>query len=503
MNSGSFIFGKELGSRFKGSRICLEAAEHFGTCELHDKPGERPLKALRGAITRAPLTGALEILKARAAEEPASKKMHPPADPLRRLIRVKSLLQAASFSIKIDRERDGAADDAIGLDADGEGVPFGITREVDKDLPDERAGCLDLDLGGDRPSLNGHCVYSFSTRRREPSRLRPMSVVDRKAELSLALAAVREAARATTRVQDTLISEETLEKKDKSPVTIGDFAAQAIVGAHLAERSAIRAMIGEESANDLRENSDLRGRVVELVRAIRPDLDEEGVLNAIDFGGADPSTTGGTHYTLDPIDGTKGFLRREQYAIALGLIVGGKVELAVLGCPRLENADGSIGGLYYALRGEGAYFLPLAGEALEGERISVDGVSDPSKARFCESVEAGHSDQDWSVQVARSLGIESEAVRMDSQAKYASLARGDASIYLRLPTRKGYEEKIWDHAAGALIVEEAGGKVTDIDGKPLDFSRGATLKENRGVIASSGAFHDAIVRAVKEFEPSS
>jgi len=328
-----------------------------------------------------------------------------------------------------------------------------------------------------------------------------MSVVDRKAELSLALSAVRAAARATTRVQDTLISVETLEKKDKSPVTIGDFAAQAIVGSELSKRSAIRSLIGEESANDLRQNADLRARVVELVQAVAPDLDEGDVLEAIDFGGADPNATGGTHYTLDPIDGTKGFLRKEQYAIALGLIVEGELELAVLGCPRLENPDGSIGGLYYAIRGEGAYRLPLEGESLEGEPISVDAIDDPSKARFCESVESGHSDQDWSVQVARSLGITSDAVRMDSQAKYASLARGDASIYLRLPTRKGYEEKIWDHAAGALIVEEAGGKVTDIDGKPLDFSKGATLPENRGVIASSGRFHDAIVRAVKAFEP--
>lgn len=428
--------------------------------------------------------------------------MHAPADSPRRFIDVKALPEAAAFSIERDGEANGIPDDEVRIDLGCKCIPLGIAREVDEDLPDELVRRLDLYLCGDRSAVYCHCEYSFSTRRREPSRLRPMSVVDRKAELALALAAVREAARATTRVQDTLISAETLEKKDKSPVTIGDFAAQAIVGAHLARRSSIPAMIGEESAKDLRENGDLRSRVVELVRAIRPELDEEGVLSAIDFGAADPATTGGTHYTLDPIDGTKGFLRREQYAIALGLIVDGSVELAVLGCPRLKNPDGSTGGLYYAIRGEGAYLVPLEGEGLEGERISVDAASDPASARFCESVESGHSDQDWSVQVARSLGIASEAVRMDSQAKYASLARGDASIYLRLPTRKGYEEKIWDHAAGALIVEEAGGVVTDIDGKPLDFSKGATLRDNRGVIASSGAFHEAIVRAVREFEPA-
>jgi len=87
-------------------------------------------------------------------------------------------------------------------------------------------------------------------------------------------------------------------------------------------------------------------------------------------------------------------------------------------------------------------------------------------------------------------------VRVDSQAKYALLARGEASIYLRLPTRKDYREKIWDHAAGMLIVQEAGGTVTDVDGKPLDFTAGRTLERNRGVIATGGKIHRAVVDAV-------
>jgi HAL2 family 3'(2'),5'-bisphosphate nucleotidase len=322
-----------------------------------------------------------------------------------------------------------------------------------------------------------------------------MTQIDLRAELAIALAAVKQAAVACTRVQDTLISAETLEKKDKSPVTIGDFAAQALVGDALRAASKIGAMIGEESADELRANDDLRRRVVELVTHVRPEMSEARALEGIDFGAADPAVTGGTHWTLDPIDGTKGFLRREQYAIALALIVDGVVSLAVLGCPRLIGPDGSRGGIFYAVRGEGAFSLPLDGDAAE-TRIRVDSIASPEGARFCESVEAGHSDQSWSVNVAKALGIAAEPVRMDSQAKYAALARGDASIYLRLPTRKGYEERIWDHAAGALVVTEAGGRVTDVDGKPLDFSRGKTLAENRGVIASNGAFHDEIVKAV-------
>ena len=86
---------------------------------------------------------------------------------------------------------------------------------------------------------------------------------------------------------------------------------------------------------------------------------------------------------------------------------------------------------------------------------------------------------------------------MDSQCKYGAVARGDASIYLRLPTRADYEEKIWDHAAGWMVVTEAGGRVTDVRGEPLDFSIGRTLRNNKGVVATNGRIHDSVISAVR------
>ena len=77
------------------------------------------------------------------------------------------------------------------------------------------------------------------------------------------------------------------------------------------------------------------------------------------------------------------------------------------------------------------------------------------------------------------------------------LSRGEASIYLRLPTRKDYEEKIWDHAAGYIVVKEAGGNVTDCMGNELDFSLGRTLKNNTGIVGTNGKFHQEVIKAVK------
>jgi 3'(2'), 5'-bisphosphate nucleotidase len=127
-------------------------------------------------------------------------------------------------------------------------------------------------------------------------------------------------------------------------------------------------------------------------------------------------------------------------------------------------------------------------------------LDDPSAVRFVESVESGHTDHAAHQSLARALGITQDSVRLDSQAKYGAVARGDAAVYLRLPSPKSphYREKIWDHAAGALIIEEAGGRVTDAQGADLDFSQGRRLERNRGIVASNGHLHPALLRAIQK-----
>jgi 3'(2'), 5'-bisphosphate nucleotidase len=131
-------------------------------------------------------------------------------------------------------------------------------------------------------------------------------------------------------------------------------------------------------------------------------------------------------------------------------------------------------------------------------RLRVSGNVDPAQARFCESVESGHSAQDHAALVAARLGIKAVPLRMDSQAKYAAVARGQADIYLRLPTRSDYREKIWDHAAGSLIVTEAGGAITDLSGCPLEFHHGHELAANQGVVVTNGRLHEKVLAAVSQ-----
>lgn len=318
-------------------------------------------------------------------------------------------------------------------------------------------------------------------------------------EIETGIKAVRQAAVLCRSVQETL-GKEVLSKKDRSPVTVADYGSQALICRQLEMDFPDDPIIGEEDSKALAsgQNGDIKKRLVTRVRAILPRATDGEILGWIDRGSSREYQD--RFWTLDPIDGTKGFLRGGQYAIALALIVNGRLQAAVLGCPNLylENGQGGEkGSCFFAVSGEGCFSVPLFGEA-DPRQIRVSEVEESRLIRFCESYEAAHSSHEDANALAKKLGIEADPVRIDSQAKYAMVARGEGEVYLRLPRGEEYREKIWDHAAGALVVSEAGGHVTDIFGRPLEFTHGRTLQSNRGVIATNCIVHTRIIQALTE-----
>lgn len=310
-------------------------------------------------------------------------------------------------------------------------------------------------------------------------------------EAQFAIEAVREASLLARRIQREMVTG-ALTKDDKSPVTVADFAVQALIARRLAEQIPGSTLIGEESADALRleEGIATLDQITNFVRAAIPDATPEEVCGLIDRGSGEPPTG---YWTLDPIDGTKGFLRREQYAVALGLVENGKVTLGALGCPELDG-----GCIVIAARGKGTWRQPLDGSS-EWQQLKVSPRADATTARILRSVEKSHTNLDEIGQLAVKLGITAPPVGMDSQAKYVALAAGDGDILLRLlsPSRPDYREKIWDQAAGSIVIEEAGGRITDLDGKSLDFSHGRSLTQNRGIVATNGHLHEAVLKSLR------
>ncbi|MCE2654721.1 MAG: hypothetical protein LW650_15170 [Planctomycetaceae bacterium] len=350
-------------------------------------------------------------------------------------------------------------------------------------------------------------------------------------------------------------------KADNSPVTIADFAAQAVVNRTLAEGlGAVKfGMMGEESGSHF----DRPGGEAELaacVTALRdsgvwPEADATAVRAAVDLGAAESGaardgllagaggTSGGAGllFTLDPIDGTKGFLKGRQYAVCLAQLAaapalgpGLQPVGAVLVCPNLpgvrehEASDAELAGLEAVTFGRGVggddeqdagTVMWTAGETpgvgvMDGSRLLAQrtgafGAGDGRAVRLAEGVEPGHSNLSKFGVLLAALGGAGgggaggggagpgvkPSVRIDSQCKYAVVARGWADAYVRFPHRPPGNENIWDHASGVAMLRGVGCTVTDLDGRPLDFS-GPKMTGNRGILGAPPALHARLLKVI-------
>ncbi|KAI5587691.1 hypothetical protein BDE02_05G051200 [Populus trichocarpa] len=368
------------------------------------------------------------------------------------------------------------------------------------------------------PFLVSSPLLFFSNKTKtKPSILTAFSSMSYDKELAAAKKAASLAARLCQKVQKAILQSDVQSKSDKSPVTVADYGSQALVSYVLQRElpSELFSLVAEEDSEDLRKDGaqETQERITKLVNDILASdgsysdsiLSTDDVVKAIDCGKSEGGSRG-RHWVLDPIDGTKGFLRGDQYAIALALLDEGTVVLGVLACPNLPLTSIAGGGSHHSLPGEvGCLFFSVAGggtymhslDSSSAVKVQVSSIDNPEEASFFESYEAAHSMHDLSSSIAKKLGVKAPPVRIDSQAKYGALSRGDGVIYLRFP-HKGYREKIWDHAAGYIVVAEAGGVVTDAAGNPLDFSKGRYLDLDTGIIVTNQKLMPSLLKAVRE-----
>lgn len=319
-------------------------------------------------------------------------------------------------------------------------------------------------------------------------------------ERAQAVAAVEQAARLCRSVREAF-APGALTKLDRTPVSVADFGSQALICAALSEAFPDDPILAEEESEQLRrpESAAILNDVVQQVRAQRPGADSETILDWIDRGS--PRSLARRFWTLDPIDGTKGFLRGGQYAVALALIWDGEVVLAALACPHFSAGpeDPARGRLFVAERGRGTTVRDLGADP-KAVLTRVSRRSPGEAIRVCERLEAGPVAHQAAAVLAERLGG-AAPFQVDSQAKYALVASGDAELYVRFPRRADERWKIWDHAAGALVASEAGARVTDLAGRPLDFRHGGELTANDGLLVSNGRIHDQALALAVELRP--
>jgi 3'(2'), 5'-bisphosphate nucleotidase len=200
-----------------------------------------------------------------------------------------------------------------------------------------------------------------------------------------------------------------------------------------------------------------------ITRRLRAAFPADGIVSE-----ESPATAGERLWIVDPLDGTQEFLDRTgDFVVLIGLAVDG---IPVLGVLRTLAAT------YHAVRGGGAW--------RGGARLRVSGETEV--ARFRAAV--GRFGP-------RPAPFGRQAAGIGAGIKYVRVAEGELEVALWLTPR----EKLWDTCAPEVLVREAGGLVTDVDGAPLRYDRAGHV---RGVVASNGTRHAQVAAECRRwFEP--
>lgn len=290
------------------------------------------------------------------------------------------------------------------------------------------------------------------------------------------------------------------EKAGREPVTIADYGTQAIVNRAIKEYFPGDSVISEESGQQFADlvAPEQQEIIMKLVSAsIRKSVTLDDMVTWLDHGKSvetEESTPART-WVVDPVDGTKGFLALRHYVIGVGFLENARPSAAIIGAPAYPNSEH--GAMFHAIDGK-AYMRLLGGGDVQ--EIHVTDQSDPAKIRALESVEKGHVGHKRLARVRELSGFPETLVEQaDSMEKYAQVAAGNAELYVRLSRLNSTRpHMVWDHMPGALMVENAGGKVTGLDGEPLDYSFGKELARNRGIIATNGKIHARVIEATHQ-----
>ena len=265
-------------------------------------------------------------------------------------------------------------------------------------------------------------------------------------------------------------------------------------------------LMGEEDSGPLAASPELASAVLDRVQEQRPGVTLPEVLEALDRCD-DPGGPGRRWWTLDPVDGTKGFLRNEQYAVALALIEDGEVVLAVMGCPNLPLegepgaaiTGGSVGCLLRGRAGRGAQMLRCGMRTPDARwPIHRSGRADIGSARPLRRVGRSGALRPVGVCAASARPWASPPNRCGWTARpstpwsLAAMPRSTCACRVATTARTSGTTR-----RAHLIVTEAGGRVSDVEGRPLDFTTGTRMTANRGIVAAAAPIHGEVVAAVR------
>jgi 3'(2'), 5'-bisphosphate nucleotidase len=267
------------------------------------------------------------------------------------------------------------------------------------------------------------------------------------------------------------------QKQDNSPVTLADYASQFFITFKITQSFPEDQIIAEET-NEINLSED----ELDLIKLCY------GYLNIdIEIDLPQKKLKSERQWTVDPIDGTKGFQKHLSYAIGIGLMINSNPRISIIGVPNFNEKGTAI---FIAEKENGAK-VSYGGEPFS--LIEVSKQDTLSESLMCHSL---HYDEPWVMKFASEINI-TKFIQMDSMAKFCLISNGDADIYVK-PLNKERSFS-WDFLPGTLLVSEAGGKVSDLNGNPLKFLDEKLIVTAPGLIASNSYIHQEILRSMRIF----
>lgn len=294
-------------------------------------------------------------------------------------------------------------------------------------------------------------------------------------ELKIAIDTVKTAVKITEYFSD--FGFKSFQKKDNSPVTLADYASQFFITDKIVQNFPEDQIIAEET-NEI----NLAPNELSIIKSCFDDLNIDVEL---DF--KQKNLKAERQWTVDPIDGTKGFQKRLSYAVGIGLMDKSQPQICVIGVPNFKK---EVTAIFIAEKERGSKVSYNGKEFLP---IRVSRQNNLSESLMCHSL---HYDEPWVMKFAIKANI-SRFIQMDSMAKFCLVANGSADLYIKpLSKERSFS---WDFLPGTLLVSEAGGTVSDLLGNPLKFLNEKTLASTPGLIASNSFIHNKVSNLMKNF----
>lgn len=244
----------------------------------------------------------------------------------------------------------------------------------------------------------------------------------------------------------TIVREEKIGADNRSePVTAADREASRIIVEGLAETFPNDAILSEEEADDVRAR-----------------LSAERI------------------WIIDPIDGTAGFVKKDgDFAVQIGLSIRGISVLGVVLLPFHKK-------LYYAVKDEGSWLVIDGGDA---KQVSVSDVG--TLPNMTLAVSKNHPNSRMQ-SIITGLGFTKVKSRGSVGLKIGLIGERTCDAYIHLSPRT----KMWDTCGPQIILEEAGGRLTDLYGGIYKYDR-TDVQNFGGIVASNGLIHDEIIEKLE------